>query len=65
MAKKRFKKGDMVKNRLSREVGIVTDIMGDPTNPYAIYVTIEGRKRKWVLRQKSSVSLVQKIKNVF
>ena len=65
MRKKKFKKGDMVKNRLTREVGIVTDIMGDPANPYSIYVLVEGTKRKWVLRQKSSVTIFQKIRNIF
>tara|TARA_B100000700_G_C14956984_1_gene814477 strand:+ start:166 stop:363 length:198 start_codon:yes stop_codon:yes gene_type:complete len=65
MYKRKFKKGDMVKNRLSRDVGIVTDIMGDPQNPYALYVMVEGKKRKWVLRQSSSVSILQRIKNIF
>ena len=65
MRKKKFKKGDMVKNRLTKEVGIVTDIMGDPHNPYAIYVMVEGTKRKWVLRQKSSVTIFQKIRDIF
>jgi rRNA processing protein Gar1 len=63
MSKKRkFKKGDMVKNRLSKKVGVVTDIMGDPENPYALYVIVEGKKKRWVLRNPSSLSLFERFK---
>ncbi len=49
--RKKIKKGDLIKSSRSGNVGIVRGILGDPQDPHALYVTVEGKTIRWILKK--------------
>jgi len=54
--RKKIKKGDLIKSSRSGNVGIVRGILGDPEDPHALYVTVEGKTIKWVLKREEQAT---------
>ena len=54
--RKKIKKGDLIKSSKSGNVGIVRGILGDPKDPHALYVTVEGKTIKWVLKREEQAA---------
>ena len=54
--RKKIKKGDLIKSSRSGNVGIVRGILGDPDDPHALYVTVEGKTIRWVLKREEQTT---------
>ena len=60
-----MKRGSMIKNSHTGEIGIVIKIVGDELDPHAVIVKTEDRYRKWFLKKEKKISMIDWIKSWF
>ena len=54
MQVQRIKKGDLVKHRLSGQIGIVTDVVKRNRSISSIWVLVKGERKRWGLFESTS-----------
>ena len=55
MRSSRFKKGDLVRHRTARQVGVVVAVCKVRREIRSIYVIVNGKKKRWAVFDRDSI----------